>query len=81
MTCLWPYEMLYFFLTLCFIVAKFCVLAHLIIWMHTNYFFTLTVALWIVIFPQKFCVVYLNLTGYQIKAWNIDLIYILMNEN
>ncbi len=50
------------------------VLAHLII-------FTLTVALWIVIFPQKFCVVYLNLTGYQIKAWNIDLIYILMNEN
>ncbi len=57
------------------------VLAHLIIWMHTKIFFTLTVALWIVIFPQKFCVVYLNLTGYQIKAWNIDLIYILMNEN
>ncbi len=49
--------------------------------MHTNFFFTLTVALWIVIFPQKFCVVYLNVTGYQIKAWNIDLIYILMNEN
>ncbi len=24
MTCLGPYEMLYFFLTLCFIVAKFC---------------------------------------------------------
>ncbi len=57
------------------------VLAHLIIWMHTKFFFTLTVALWIVIFPQKFCVVYLYLTGYQIKAWNIDLIYILMNEN
>ncbi len=57
------------------------VLAHLIIWMHTKNFFTLTVALWIVIFSQKFCVVYLNLTGYQIKAWNIDLIYILMNEN
>ncbi len=56
------------------------VLARLIIWMQTL-FFTLTVALWIVIFPQKFCVVYLNLTGYQIKAWNIDLIYILMNEN
>ncbi len=56
-------------------------LAHLIIWMHTKMFFTLTVALWIVIFPQKFCVVYLNLTGYQIKAWNIDLIYILMNAN
>ncbi len=38
-------------------------------------------SLGIVFFPQKFCVVYLNLTGYQIKAWNIDLIYILMNEN
>ncbi len=80
MTCLWPYEILYFFLTLCFIVAKFC-------FSSSDYLnaykkkFTLTVALWIVIFPQKFCVVYLNLTGYQIKAWNIDLIYILMNEN
>ncbi len=51
------------------------VLAHLIIWLHTTHFFTLTVALWIVFFSQKFCVVYLNLTGYQIKAWNIDLIY------
>ncbi len=28
--------------------------------------------------PQKFCVVYLNLTGYQMKAYNIDFIYILM---
>ncbi len=34
-----------------------------------------------VFFPQKFCVVYLNLTGYQMKAYNIDLINILMNEN
>ncbi len=39
MTCLGLYEMLNFFLTLCFIVTKFCVLAHLIIWMHTNIFY------------------------------------------
>ncbi len=31
--------------------------------------------------PQKFCVVDLNLTGYQMKAYNIDFIYILINEN
>ncbi len=57
------------------------VLARLIIWIYTNIFFTLTVALWIVFFPQKFCVVYLNVSGYQIKAWNIDLIYIWMTKN
>ncbi len=34
MTCLGPYEM--FFLTLCFIVTKFSILAYLIIWLHTN---------------------------------------------
>ncbi len=33
------------------------------------------------LFSQKFCVVYFNLTGYQMKAHNIDLIYIWMNEN
>ncbi len=71
--------MLYFFSPYVLLLPN-SVLAHLIIWMQTL-FFTLTVALWIVFFPQKFCVVYLNLTGYQIKAWNIDLIYILMNEN
>ncbi len=73
MTCLGPYEMLYFFLTLCFIVAKFCFSSSDYLNAYKTIFFTLTVALWIV--------VYLNLTGYQIKAWNIDLIYILMNEN
>ncbi len=31
--------------------------------------------------PHKFCVVYLNLSGYQMRAYNIDLIYILINEN
>ncbi len=36
MTCLGPYEMLNFFLTLCFTVTKFCILACLIIWMHTK---------------------------------------------
>ncbi len=68
MTCLGPYEMLYFFLTLCFIVTKFCVLACLIIWMHKQFLFILTVALWFFFPPQKFCVVYLNFTGYQMKA-------------
>ncbi len=80
MTCLGPYEMLYFFSPYVLLLPN-SVLARLIIWMHTTFFFTLTVALWIVFFPQKFCVVDLNLTGYQIKTWNIDLIYILMNEN
>ncbi len=46
MTCLGPYEMFNFFLTLCFIFTKFCVLARLIILMHTNIFlFILTAAL------------------------------------
>ncbi len=38
MTYLGPAEMFYLFLTLCFI-AKLCVLACLIIWMHTNNLF------------------------------------------
>ncbi len=70
-----------FFSHLMFIVTKFCVLACLITWMHTHYFLFLQVALWNVFFPQKFCVVCLNFTGYQMKALNIDLIYILINEN
>ncbi len=54
MTCLGPYEMFYFFLTLCFIDTKFCVLACLIIWMHTNNFYlSLQVALWNVFFPLR----------------------------
>ncbi len=81
MTCLGPYEMLYFFLTLCFIVAKFCFSSSDYLNTYKHFFFTLTVALLIVFFPQKFCVVYLNVTGYQIKAWNTDLIYIWMNKN
>jgi len=36
MTCLGPYEMFYFFLTFCFIVTKFCVLAYLAIGMNTK---------------------------------------------
>ncbi len=35
MTYLGPYDEFNFFLTLCFIVTKLC----LIIWMHTNYFY------------------------------------------
>ncbi len=56
-----------FFLTLCFIVAKFCFSSSDYLNPYKIFFFTLTVALLILI-PQKFCVVYLNLTGYQIKA-------------
>ncbi len=81
MTCLGPYEMLYFFLTLCFIVAKFSFSSSDYLNAYKKIMIMNCWNLWIVIFPQKFCVVYLNLTGYQIKAWNIDLIYILMNEN
>ncbi len=64
MTCLGPYEM--FFLTLCFIVTKFSVLAYLIIWMHTNNIYLFLQSPYEMFFPpQKFCVVYLNFTGYQ----------------
>ncbi len=71
-----------FFLTLCFIVTKFCVLDCLIIWMHNKYIFILPVASWNDFFPpQKFCVVYIHFTAYQMKAYHIDLIYILINEN
>ncbi len=44
MTCLGPYEMLYFFLTLCFIVTKFCVLASNYLNAYNFFFFILTVA-------------------------------------
>ncbi len=33
------------------------------------------------IFPLRNNIVYLNFTGYQMKAYNIDLIFILINEN
>ncbi len=74
MTCLGPYEMLYFFLTLCFIVAKFCFSSSDYLNAYKKMFYSYS-SLMNCFFPQKFCV-YLNLTGYQIKAWNIDLIYI-----
>ncbi len=52
MTCLGPYEMFFFFLTLCFIVTKF--------WNMSNYLnaykqflFILTVALWNVFSPSE----------------------------
>ncbi len=35
---------------------------------YKQFVFILTVALWKVFFPQKFCDVYLNFTGYQMKA-------------
>ncbi len=68
MTCLGPYEMFDFFLTLCFIVTKFCFIMSNYLNAYKQFLFILTVALWNVFSPQKFCVVYLNFTGYQIKA-------------
>ncbi len=35
---------------------------------YKQFLFILTVALWNVFAPQKLCVVYLNFTGYQMKA-------------
>ncbi len=48
---------------------------------YKHIIFILTVTLLNVFPPQKLFVVYLNFTGYQMKALNIDLIYILINEN
>ncbi len=64
MTCLGPYEFINFFLTLCFIVTKFCVLASNYLNAYKQYLFILTVAYEM---PQKCCVVYLNFTDYQMK--------------
>ncbi len=60
--------MLYFFLTLCFIVAKFCFSSSDYLNAYKPFFFYSYSSLMNSFFPQKFCVVYLNLTGYQIKA-------------
>ncbi len=58
--------MLYFFLTLCFIVAKFCFSSS--DYLNANIvFYSYSSLMNCIFFPQKFCVVYLNLTGYQIK--------------
>ncbi len=57
-----------FFLNLCFIVTKFCVLACLNVYLNAYKIFILTVALWNVFPHQKFCVMYLNVAGFQMKA-------------
>ncbi len=67
MTCLGPYEMFYFFLTLCFIVTKFCVLASNYLNAYKQLLFILTVAYEIFFSTQKVCVVYFYFTGYQMK--------------
>ncbi len=48
---------------------------------YKQFLFILTIAIWKFFSPQRFCVVYLHFTGYQMKACNVDLIYILINEN
>ncbi len=68
MTCLGQYEMFSFFLTICFIVTKFCVLACLIILMHTKNIYSYSSLMECFFPPQKFCVVYIQFTGYQMKA-------------
>ncbi len=54
MTCLGPYEMFYFFLTLCFIVTKFCVFSTSnYLNAYKQFLFILTVALLNVFFPSE----------------------------
>ncbi len=61
--------MLYFFLTLRFIVTKFCFSMYNYLYAYKLFVFIFTVAFLNVFFaPPKFCVVYLNFTGYQMKA-------------
>ncbi len=56
-------------------------LACLIIWMHTKNIYSYSSLIKCFSLPQKFCVVYIHLTGYQMKVEHIGLIYILINEN
>ncbi len=58
--------MFIFFLTLCFI-TKFCVLASNYLNAYKQLLFILTVAYETPPPPQKFCVVYVNFTDYQMK--------------
>ncbi len=81
MTCLWPYKMLYFFLTLCFIVAKFCFSSSDYLNAYKNCFYSYSSLMNCYFSSEILCCVFKFETGYQIKAWNIDLIYILTNEN
>ncbi len=67
--------MFYCYQTLCFSIQSNDLNA------YKQFVFILTVDLWNVFSPQKFCVVYLNFTGYQMKAYNFYLIYTLINEN
>ncbi len=53
MTCLGPYEMFDFFLTLCFIVTKFCFRMSNYLNAYKQFLFILTVALWNVFSPSE----------------------------
>ncbi len=79
MACLEPYETLYFFLTLYFI-NKFCVLACLIIWMHTKFYLFYTVALKAYFAPQKYCAVF-KFNGYPSECITRWFNLYLINEN
>ncbi len=69
MTYLGLYEIFYFFLALCFYCYQIlCFRMSNYLNAYKLFVFILTVALWIFFPPQKCCVVYLNLTGYQMKA-------------
>ncbi len=65
MTCLGSYEIFYFFLSLCFIVTKFCVLSSNYLNAYKLFLFILTVAYEMPPPPSE--ILYLNFTGYQMK--------------
>ncbi len=68
MTCLGPY-VIQTFLTLYFIVPKFCVFSMSnYLNAYKQFVFILRVALWNVFLPLRNSVVYLHFTGYQMKA-------------
>ncbi len=68
MTCLGPYEMFYFFSPYVLLLPNSVFSMSNYLNAYKQFLFILTVALWNVFPPQKFCVVYLNFTGYQMKA-------------
>ncbi len=80
-TCLGLYEMFHFFLTLCFIVTKFCFSMSNYLNAYKQFLFILTVALWNVFFPPSeiLCCVFKFywLSDEGIKYW----FNILINEN
>ncbi len=69
MACLWPYEMFFFSHLMFYCYQIMCFSMSNYLNAYKQFLFILTVALLnVFVPPQKFCVVYLNFTGYQMKA-------------